>query len=185
MAKSYINKDLIIFQKGKTLGEICDDLSLLITKVNSLENISKSHGVCSIGVKDESGFHVNLEGNWKSSLIKLNNVRFNTNTDLYKPYDGGIKILKTGLYKLSGTINCDINRASFEFYTNLHGYMWMNDYNYNSTDMNNFSSCTLYVYAEEGEVIYLALRAPASGSFLVRPSRSVLTIERISHLGHI
>ncbi len=181
MANSYINSNTIISGKNKTLAQLCNDIKAADDLIKEIQNLLKDQGICAIGGAND--MRITVPGSWGSIIIYDFEMLTNSNSNLYEYSGGGIKILKSGLYKVSGTINLDLTTASFEIYSNKKGYICIQDYDYKG-QMVNLVGISWPLWLDAGEIIYPALRASGSyaSNIILRKGRSIFTVERVLHL---
>lgn len=181
MANLHIDENSEIGNTKKTLKDLVNLVSTvtsLNTTVTNMKECLENTGLCIL--TGNSDLTINIPSNWANSIIRLNVSHYNSNTRLFQHYDGGIKILRAGFYSISISVNTD-GYGSATPYTTSHGYFFTMD-NAGSNMINHVFGPPLVLWLDAGAIVYCGFRMEAAGNHLVRGGRSMLRVERISHL---
>lgn len=157
MSVPKINPDLYVGNTGKKL---------------------KDFGACAVTYNGD--FHINYGNQWSHYKLPFSYEIYNSNSELFQPYDGGIKILKDGYYIISAQVNVDFieNTTGGIVLTQNNTSNEIRTTDFYSTGMTTLLSSPMLLRITAGTTIYCCIRySNANVSLLSRGLRSQMLIQ--------
>ena len=140
--------------------------------------LSNQIGACC--VNNTSDFTITNTYAWQEQKVNLPSTVKNTNTGLFTPTSGGIKVLKAGSYLISGTVNYECaDNCSLCIYQNSTMKVTVDQPSSVAT-MRNISVPVYLMQCNANDVIYLYVRRYGTAGTYVRGMRSYLTVTKIA-----
>lgn len=137
-------------------------------------------GACAI--THDGDFMIDYGGQWSNYKLPFNYTIYNSNQNIFQVINNGIKVLKSGYYLLSATINVD-------FTTDMTGGIVLtldgssSNIRVSDTFSSGMTSCFVtpfLLHLEAGSVVYCNFRCNGSNiSLLSRGIRSHLLVQAI------
>lgn len=130
-------------------------------------------------ITNSSSFSVNVPSGWAEVKYSFLDNILNTNTNVFEPYNGGIKVKKDGIYMVFFTINADGGgeETSAVLYINTDN-IFVEDCG-GVSGMINMRLTPYIISLKTNDIIYAYFRTKNCGDFRIRGRRSSLGVVKL------
>lgn len=139
---------------------------------------TNSLGACCVG--PNGSINITNTSAWQELKVTMSKTLSNTNTSLFTPTSGGIKVLKAGYYLVSSAVNFDtLDNCSLVLYKNSTNVVTV-DQPSSTASMRNIVFPTYLVQCAANDILYMYCRNATARTTLVREGRTYLTVVKIA-----